>query len=793
MFMNNLGKQPLKITGYAYTLDELADPNAGWVTIQPSPADPTVWTLGDGFTAKLPALGTVLQGGDSLAVQLSFNPSTVGDYSLIMGVQCDIGGPTYKTIVLAGVAAEAPIGILETSIGGGSYTNSTTIDFGTVFGGSSIQARIRLSNPGGSALTVTKSKPPEGTELFALNPHTDLHEGTHILPGQTETAIINFEPVPRKIANQLPHEYNAVWTLNTDGQDFGGPYAIAFHGTVLTPQLGPLMANGSAIYRHLGCYKDSTSARIEPHAFVYPGTNDNGLCQTACHSGGFAFAGTEYRYECYCGNFIPNDALLVDDALCALECPGDAGQICGGEGGYASFWYDVTRYDPGTRAFDGVVGKGVPHTVLSVGEYIYQGCYTDAATGRTLTQTATNGAEVDVAFCAGFCAGFLYFGVEYGRECFCGNSLAAGSSKVLDGECNMVCGADEFAYCGAGNRLGLYQRNSTVTIPATTTSTPPPVVISTTPTPAPPTGATNQNYTYLSCWSDTDLGNRTLQGKTVQDPAHMSPAFCHTFCAEYAYFGLEYGYECWCGNTVRQGSEQRPEAECRKPCPGVGGAAQWCGDGYRLNLYHNNNTPLVVAASTTTVIVPVPTPTTPPNLISTYLGCYPDNPLNRTLRAKTFRNAAVTIAYCEAACVPYGAYFGVEYTNECFCGDTLLVAKTGEAGCNMPCAGAPGEICGGANRIGVFVYNGNITTPPPDVSPTTTSSVAAVPTPPAPAPPPLPLPAGDPTFAYLGCYTDSVASRSLPRWGIPASSTMTIAKCLAGCTQFEYAGLEYGV
>jgi len=102
MFINNLGKQSLQLTGYAYTLDELADPDPAWVNVQPSANDSSVWILNDGFTAKLPPLGTELQGGASIAVELRFTPSAIGDFSLILGIKSNASGNTYKVIVLAG-------------------------------------------------------------------------------------------------------------------------------------------------------------------------------------------------------------------------------------------------------------------------------------------------------------------------------------------------------------------------------------------------------------------------------------------------------------------------------------------------------------------------------------------------------------------------------------------------------------------------------------------------------------------------------------------------------------------
>ncbi|KAF8437730.1 WSC domain-containing protein [Terfezia claveryi] len=908
MFINNLGKQSLELTGYAYTLDES---DTDWVDVQPPANDSSVWILNDGFTAKLPPLGTVLEGGASIAVELRFTASVIGDFSLLLGIKSNVSGNTYQVIVLAGVAATAPVGLLETQVGNGTYTNATTVEFGNVPGGTTLKAIIRITNNGGSALTVTKSKPPEGAELGAVNPAADLHEGIHILPNTSALGLVAFEPLVSNILNQLPRDISGQWTLNTDGLNFGGPYEVKFHGTAVTPQVGPTFANGSSIYRYLGCYKDSTANRIEPNNFVNQASNENGLCQTTCHQKNWVFAGTEYKWECWCGDFIPDNNLLVDNSFCDLQCSGDTTQVCGGTNGYASFYYDAARYDPVTKAFDGVVGKGTPHIVQSTKNFTYQGCYSEATGGRALTGKSISSVNVNVQFCADYCEAYTYFGVEYGRECYCGNTLAATSTKKPDTDCNMFCAADQFAYCGAGGRLGLYKQgaNSTATITSTTASgsllastTILPVTSTATTTTAPPTGPTSAaNYTYIACWSDSDLGNRTLQGKTIQDQGD-SPDFCHTFCAGFAYFGLEYGYECWCGDVVRDVSEQRPETECNMPC--AGDAAYNCGAGFRLNLYHNvpsapvntTSTPAIsettapentattadivttTAATTTaeiiTTIAPVNTTTTAvivtttalvnttttavivtttalvnttttavivtttdpvivvntttststsvtststtaaptATSISTYLGCWTDAVANRTLRAKTFRNANVTVEYCETSCLPYGAYYGVEYSNECFCGKLIEgpTTKRNETECNMKCAGDASKICGGSNRLNLYIYNRNLTTttttttsigPGTDLTTAVTATTlatevitvtATTTTTTTPVTPTPTIPVGDANFDYYGCYTDKVGARVLAAWGIPASGTMTIQKCLTGCSQFEFAGLEYG-
>ena len=52
-------------------------------------------------------------------------------------------------------------------------------------------------------------------------------------------------------------------------------------------------------------------------------------CLEFCSNGGYAFAGVESEYECFCGNNAPSQN-PIDDSECNSKCSGDSTQICGG-------------------------------------------------------------------------------------------------------------------------------------------------------------------------------------------------------------------------------------------------------------------------------------------------------------------------------------------------------------------------------------------------------------------------------------------------------------------------------
>ena len=63
-----------------------------------------------------------------------------------------------------------------------------------------------------------------------------------------------------------------------------------------------------------------------------------------------------------------------------------------------------------------------------------------------------------------------------------------------------------------------------------------------------------------------------------------------------------------------------------------------------------------------------------------------------------------SIAFCKKACFKEGfKYAGVEYANECFCGNkmpTTIAPK--QSDCNMDCSGNKSQKCGGGNRLNLY-------------------------------------------------------------------------------------------
>jgi hypothetical protein len=334
------------------------------------------------------------------------------------------------------------------------------------------------------------------------------------------------------------------------------------------------------------------------------------------------------------------------------------------------------------------------------------GCYTEAATGRALTGKSSSGEDMSIGSCLDYCEGFAYAGVEYGQECYCGNTLASSAVSADSNTCDMPCKGDAFSFCGGSRRLNLYRAVASPSAPASTstavsssTALVSPYSSSTATTvPHPTISGVPGSWSYRGCFTEASTG-RALSGASTRS-ATLTPATCAQFChdAGLPLAGLEYGSECYCGASLRPGALAAPESECKMACAGDGTVV--CGAGDRLSVfevagYVAPNIPQVVsvaaAAGTTKTYA--------------YHGCYTEASSGSALSSKTYADQkGMTVQACGDFCAAYD-YFGVEYGGECYCGGGLGAGSTlvGDGECDMGCPGDWRQAaCGSGQRLSVW-------------------------------------------------------------------------------------------
>lgn len=150
---------------------------------------------------------------------------------------------------------------------------------------------------------------------------------------------------------------------------------------------------------------------------------------------------------------------------------------------------------------------------------------------------------------------------------------------------------------------------------------------------------------------------------------------------------------------------------------------------------------------------------------SSFPSCFP---------GYSFTSSTMTVDSCVAACANRDyALAGVEYANECYCGNAFAGGSTGggsvppESECNMPCAGDATQTCGAGNRLSVYT-NGQ-TVPGAPVLPSGWSSASK-------------------------CITEASTGRALVGNSF-TSQSLTLDQCIDLCDQtgFQYAGAEVSI
>jgi hypothetical protein len=170
-----------------------------------------------------------------------------------------------------------------------------------------------------------------------------------------------------------------------------------------------------------------------------------------------------------------------------------------------------------------------------------------------------------VEMCAAFCQSYAWFGVEYGTQCYCGPYPRSGAGLTpVQSDCNFLCPGNNLEYCGAGNRLNTYLSLDSAKISAD---------------PASP--ATVGNYTFSNCVVDSP--RMLINEIAASDSMTVETCVGLAQAGGYAWAGLEYGRECWVGNSLLSPISVAAATDCNMACKGSG--KELCGGSSRMSLY----------------------------------------------------------------------------------------------------------------------------------------------------------------------------------------------------------------
>ena len=321
--------------------------------------------------------------------------------------------------------------------------------------------------------------------------------------------------------------------------------AVAYgNGTFVAVGTGGAIVQSSSASQsnYVGCFKDDEARALPVQLMSQSATVAS--CVAAAKAAGYAYVGLQYGGSCFAGNTpgYQQVDVLNEKQFCNMPCTAASSETCGGS------WYNSIHKT-------GVSAPAVP-------EPKYEGCYSDAANRALPVVLSQSGATRKSCVAAARARGLLYAGLQYGGQCFAGNTLGYQKAKPADEgtACRMKCSADSSQDCG-----GIWFNTVYSTGLALTSQ--------------PPASA------YQGCFEDRE--NRALP--VVLMPSGATAASCYNAAknAGYLYAGLQWNGQCYAGNTlgyakVPQQDEHKP-GKCDTRCTANQG--DWCGGGWHNSVY----------------------------------------------------------------------------------------------------------------------------------------------------------------------------------------------------------------
>ena len=88
-------------------------------------------------------------------------------------------------------------------------------------------------------------------------------------------------------------------------------------------------------------------------------------------------------------------------------------------------------------------------------------CYIDQGRARILPKQLRDLSDNTPSKCKSECnkLGYSLAGVQFGKQCFCGNNVASRAKIAPSNDCNMTCPGDGTVFCGGSWRMNIYSAN----------------------------------------------------------------------------------------------------------------------------------------------------------------------------------------------------------------------------------------------------------------------------------------------------------------------------------------------
>ncbi|KAL7419478.1 hypothetical protein Q5752_006316 [Cryptotrichosporon argae] len=438
-----------------------------------------------------------------------------------------------------------------------------------------------------------------------------------------------------------------------------------------------------------GCSVDQDSPRVFNGPSTASDNNTISGCTASCAAQGYTWAGVEYGRECWCGT----NALMspTNSSACNVPCSGDPWANCGGSYAVEVFFGPSTAAVP---ADDAELPTG----------WADLGCYTDADSPRTLASGYTSATNMTWSSCINHCEGlnYKYAGVEYGQECWCGNSL--NTSRATTSGCDVLCAGDDARKCGGSYRLEVFGPGTTTpagnaTANATTTTT---AAANATVTSSVKLNATTSANATVATTKPISV-NVTTTATTIKATTNSTTLAATATTKLTSIVSVTTKTTTPISVTTAKTTTPMSVTTAKTTTP------------ISVTTAKTTTTISVTTTAKTTSTTTKATTTTSTTAAATSslipagwtsLGCYIDTPV-RALSVYLGQTWTNTPATCITRCSALGyTYAGVEGPYQCYCSNTpTLKPTTAQTDCSFACAGDSKQICGANWRINVFQKN----------------------------------------------------------------------------------------
>ncbi|WPB05694.1 uncharacterized protein RHO25_010348 [Cercospora beticola] len=195
----------------------------------------------------------------------------------------------------------------------------------------------------------------------------------------------------------------------------------------------------------MGCYQETARGRsLGTYAPLNQAQMSPQRCETHCKQYNSQMFGVS-RTWCFCGDTLGTGTKGAPLSQCNIPCAGDSEEFCGAT-------LRVNIYGPEELLTEPLV----PSTAKPAG------CWQEptGANRKALNDyPSLSNAGMTVQMCQDHCSAYQahLFGVENGRECYCGMTTKNNPTRKPNTACNRPCVGNDGKFCGATNHFNLYE------------------------------------------------------------------------------------------------------------------------------------------------------------------------------------------------------------------------------------------------------------------------------------------------------------------------------------------------